>query len=353
MAGHLGVIQSILSDYAHGEPNDDPCDEYDRIVDLLARLGERDKHSDILLKRRKLVQDWRTVFGLTDEFKAPLIARANIIAATCLFVGARAMRDMTFDWAIVDEAGRATAPEILVPLVRSRRAIVVGDEKQLPPLLDEALAESKLARAGITADGIEISLFEALVGDATSVNSRIVRMLTTQHRMHPAIGRLISKVFYDGILQHASTTDQRTHDLPWVLRPVAWMSTSMLPHRHEIRRGKSYANPSESTIIENLLKRMETSYREAGMQRQVAVISGYAGQIEELQVRLVPTDLVQWKALTIEVATIDAFQGRDSDIVIYSTVRSNAEHRLGFLRDRRRLTWRSLGHASCCALWGI
>jgi superfamily I DNA and/or RNA helicase len=68
----------------------------------------------------------------------------------------------------------------------------------------------------------------------------------------------------------------------------------------------------------------------------VAVITPYNAQIVELIAELTP-DSTYWRALSLEVSTIDGFQGRDRDIVLYSTVRSNAAGRLGFLRDRRRL----------------
>jgi len=82
---------------------------------------------------------------------------------------------------------------------------------------------------------------------------------------------------------------------------------------------------------------MEQQYRERGERREVGVIAGYAGQEEELKTRLRPKDHKRWIALDIEVATVDAFQGRDRHIVLYSAVRSNREGRIGFLRDRRRL----------------
>ncbi len=35
--------------------------------------------------------------------------------------------------------------------------------------------------------------------------------------------------------------------------------------------------------------------------------------------------------------TVDAFQGREKDVVLLSLVRSNVEQRLGFLEDLRRI----------------
>jgi superfamily I DNA and/or RNA helicase len=85
------------------------------------------------------------------------------------------------------------------------------------------------------------------------------------------------------------------------------------------------------------LSRLETSCRASGVQRSVGVISGYDAQIQELVTRISPDDQEQWKALNIEIDTVDGFQGRECDILLYSTVRSNAEGRIGFLKDRRRI----------------
>src|SRR5258708_16706019 len=97
-----------------------------------------------------LVRNWQSVFGKLDDFAEPLYERANILAATCLITGSRKLRDVEFDWAIIDEGGRATATELLVPLVRSRRSIIVGDERQLPPMLDTELRSEALKHLNLT-----------------------------------------------------------------------------------------------------------------------------------------------------------------------------------------------------------
>jgi superfamily I DNA and/or RNA helicase len=87
---------------------------------------------------------------------------------------------------------------------------------------------------------------------------------------------------------------------------------------------------------EQLLRRRENSYRTLEITREVATITPYNAQITELEANIQPAG-PDWQALKIEIAVIDAFQGRDRDIVLYSTVRSNKNAHLGFLRDRRRL----------------
>ena len=67
------------------------------------------------------------------------------------------------------------------------------------------------------------------------------------------------------------------------------------------------------------------------------MISGYSAQVEQLTTRIDPEDERRWRNLQIEIATVDSFQGRECDIVVYSTVRSNRDRRIGFLRDYRRI----------------
>lgn len=337
IAEHLDAIRLLLADQGSQAPGQNLRAEANRLRSTVSSALESGSRDDPTRNMRSLVREWREVFGLTEAFSAPLLQRANIIAATCLFAGGRQMRELAFDWAIIDEAGRATAPEILVPLVHASRALLVGDERQLPPLLDDEISEERLRKAGIDAEGLEQSLFEALIHDALEQRPEAVHSLTTQHRMHPAIGNLVSEVFYDGSLRHGVTGEQRQHGLDWIPRPVMWYSTAILSNRKEIRRGNSFANQAEVDYIERLLEHMNDSYAELGEHREVGIIAGYAAQVEALEAHLRPKARSRWGALDVEIATVDGFQGRDRDIVMYSAVRSNESRTIGFLRDRRRL----------------
>ena len=75
---------------------------------------------------------------------------------------------------------------------------------------------------------------------------------------------------------------------------------------------------------------------EAQRNYKVAVLSGYAGQLKLLK-RSLDTEQSGLQTLAIECNTVDAFQGREADIVIYSVTRSNKDGKIGFLRDEARL----------------
>src|SRR5579875_157383 len=333
----LSIIQSYLPPEVQVTPESSFVQERERLLRVLTNiLNPISAPMSRETKLYELVRNWRRVFGKRNDLADPLLERANIFAATCLITGGRYLKEQEFDWAIIDEAGRATVPELLVPLVRSRRAILVGDERQLPPMLDEMLTKDNLANLGIEKANLEESLFATLVDQGRRAHLPAVQMLTAQHRMHPAIGRLVSTVFYDEKLENAVQADERAHELDWIPKAVVWYSTTRLPQHAQSEREKSFYNRAEVQEIDRLLRRMEASYQAQGKTREVAVITPYNAQIVELHEQVRPTSSF-WRSLKIEIATVDAFQGRDRDIVLYSTVRSNKELVLGFLKDQRRL----------------
>ena len=288
-----------------------------------------------LQELRRVLTQWTTVVGLTEDFQALISQSARVVAATCSISGKLSKgtldSNMRFDWAIVDEAGRATVPEVLIPMVTAERVVLVGDERQLPPMVDEMTAQE--ARD----DKLGRSLFQTLVEQVSDTESEHLSSLQTQYRMNPAIGNLVSDVFYEGKLQNGSMSPPRRSAFGWMQAPVVWVSTSSLPDRHEARSGQSFSNETEVNVILQLLDKMERECRNRRRRPSVGVISGYAAQVERLITHIDPDDNERWTNLQIEVATVDSFQGRECDAVIYSTVRSNAQRRIGFLRDHRRI----------------
>ena len=98
----------------------------------------------------------------------------------------------------------------------------------------------------------------------------------------------------------------------------------------------SFNNSCEVTVIFQWLKKLNQAAREAQKTYNVAILSGYAAQLKLLN-RSLDAEQNSLPTLKIECNTVDAFQGREADIVIYSVTRSNKEGNLGFLRDEARL----------------
>jgi superfamily I DNA and/or RNA helicase len=335
---HLDVVHSLLEVTRDIPPDISISDEIEDLRSELIEYQERETPvTDPKRKLRRVIREWMEVVGSADDIDATILDRSYALAATCLYVGNRQMEDMTFDWVIVDEAGRATLPELLIPLVRGQRIVLIGDERQLPPMVTDPPSDDWFNSNGLDHEIVTKSFFEELLIRGEIEHPELIGMLDVQHRMHPGIGDLISNVFYEGRLKHGISSSEREHGFHWIPRPVMWYSTDVIPSHFESRRGTSFVNLSEVEVIASLLEHMEESCLSTGASAEVGIISGYAAQIDELTSRVRPRDSFRWRALSIEIATVDAFQGRDRDIIIYSAVRSNSDGRVGFLARRQRL----------------
>jgi hypothetical protein len=287
-------------------------------------------------QRLNLLADWHVRFGVGPAFQAAALSRATVVAATCVGLGGlRGAESVEFDLVLIDEASKATTPELLIPMSRGRRIVLVGDDRQLPPYIEEGvLDERRLAARGLTADEVSKPLFGELAAALPEAN---VKTLTHQHRMHPAIGRLVSACFYDDQLTSAPR-DRATWLDPLAPRPVTWLTTSGPYQQTESRAGpgSSVVNELEIRVIARFLQEADELVDAAAVTRSVAVLSGYKAQRDALETRIA-RDRPAFKALQVECQTVDAFQGRQADIVLLSLTRSNADRKLGFMSERSRL----------------
>jgi hypothetical protein len=282
----------------------------------------------------KLLGDWHSRFGRGDEFYGAALLRAQVVAATCLglqsFKGAEAVE---FDLCIIDEASKATATESLVPMIQATRWVLVGDQRQLPPFVEDALLRPDVLQEHELSEGdIRDTIFDRLVERLPSSCSTV---LSTQHRMVPEIGNLISECFYDGELK--SVASARPAWLGHVLeQPVVWLTTARQPGRFEQAVGLSKSNVLEARVARQLLGLLNFAAEQKGETLKVAVLSGYLAQLTTIN-RQIAGDIDSWPSLKVECSSIDSFQGRECDILIYSVTRSNSQGQLGFLREERRL----------------
>lgn len=323
-----------------------PLSEVDeRVVAWEAQLPE--KHKDEVRKYSRLKaihSDWIMRFGTGEGFEEYLLSLADVVAGTCIGIE-RAFRrnalEIGFSLVIIDEASKATSTETLVPMTRGDRFAFVGDQKQLPPYVDqELLSPAVLARHNLTFEDMRETLFDRLT---QMLPETCKAVLDTQYRMVPEIGRLISTCFYNGTL----ATGRPSSTMQWLQkfleRPIVWFSTSALENKSETRDGNSYKNLEECRRIAEWLHSLDEAVTANGARLTVGIISGYSAQVrllsEELCVsgseHLIP--MTQWQSLDVSVNTVDAIQGREVDIVIYSITRSNAQGTIGHLRSHNRL----------------
>ena len=302
---------------------------------VAGRFPAKSEDIEKFLKLSALQDEWLLRFGQGRDFERAVVEHADVVAGTCVGVASSMAADSEFDLAIIDEASKATPTETLVPMVRSKQWILVGDERQLPPFVETALDdEGILENYDLTKEQLSRTVFDHL--NQVLPDDRKVA-LTRQHRMIEPIGTLVSECFYDGTLTSArsATPDFRAIEVA-LQTPVAWISTSGAKGSAEKQVGTSYCNDAEIHSVERLLNRLQWAAAQADEHLRVGVIAGYQAQTERLRRTIRPGD-PRWTNLTIDVYPVDTFQGQERDVIIYSVVRSNRDGNLGFLRSDRRL----------------
>ncbi|WP_128645916.1 DEAD/DEAH box helicase [Rhodococcus sp. BS-15] len=303
--------------------------------DLLKIAAVRAPIHDPRLDRLRVIQeDWRARFGTGYEFVGIVVAGSNVVAATCVgLAGVQGAENIDFDMCIIDEASKATATESLVPLAASKRWILVGDDRQLPPFVEDALNDpSILDQHNLSRDAVRETLFNVLL-ERLPLASKVA--LTHQHRMHPTIGRLISKCFYAGSLTSEPREASKIVGLG-VSHPVTWFDTSNRPGRFEAADGNSYLNRDEVRVVVSILQRMQWVAERQKINVSVAVLTGYEPQ-RRILTESISAELTALSRLTVQVANIDAYQGQEADVAIFSVTRSNKKHAMGFLSVENRV----------------
>jgi hypothetical protein len=286
-------------------------------------------------RRLTVLTAWRQRVGdLGDELEREVARYAQVVGATCIGTDTSALiSDLEFDLAVVDEAGQISTPNLLVPLVRSRRAMLVGDHHQLPPFLDDEVrqwaggdAEAEHLGALVARSG-----FELLFRGAPEPNARLLRK---QRRMPVEIAEFVSRSFYSGQLQteHSGGVGDVVFGSPFAMvdmsdrEPAQRRETAMTGRGESIRHG--YRNPAEAEIIVELVAALSGQYRDW------AVIVPFNAQ-KELIVRRLTAELGA-SAVQGNVGSVDSFQGGERDLIVFGFTRSNHRGDIGFLRELRR-----------------
>jgi regulator of nonsense transcripts 1 len=184
------------------------------------------------------------------------------------------------------------------------------------------------------------SMFERLV----LVGNRPIR-LQVQYRMHPALSEFPSNMFYEGSLQNGVTETDRQllntpgfagkEDFPWPVPSKPMFFYSINGMEEISASGTSYLNRTEASYVEKIVTHL---LRMGVTPAQIGVITPYDGQkkyVSEYMRRAGALSSVLYES--IEVASVDAFQGREKDFILVSCVRSSETQGIGFLSDPRRL----------------
>ncbi|KAF8645614.1 hypothetical protein AX16_007696 [Volvariella volvacea WC 439] len=351
---------------------------------LLERMlmGKRGRYKSLMQEGRM----WHSKARRTQQTMWEEITHsADVICTTCVTSANRCLDVIDFPVVFLDEASMSTEPASLIPLMKgSQHVALIGDHKQLPPIIRSSEAQE---------GGLGVSLFERLIeeGNVPTI------MLDTQYRMHPAISDFPSSEFYgrglrdgtvdangnailgfeppvsrylqlkdemdpprgqysevmtEGTITNVSTAGEYANKLKGG-RKMKALSSSLpivfVDHNGpESRKGRSWENTPEANIVISVVEDLLLHNPNLNGS-DIGIISPYVSQTAHLRRRLGP-DSVHKKRFEqvlggiramqipdIEIKTVDGFEGREKQVIIFSTVRNNAKGSIGFLDDRRRL----------------
>ncbi len=366
---------------ARPDSQDEKINSDNAICEWIKNVGNRcndnELYSKATTKWKKELENKDSL--IKDTFSTKYFKNVNVFAATCSECGSRnfaeAYQSMfqkdkeiqgepEFDVVIMDEASKATPPELVLPLTLGKKVIIIGDHKQLPPMLNEkefgealeAIGAQKLVEDWTRSD-YKISQFEKLFKNASK---NFVASLDTQFRMHGQIMNCISQFYEDqeelenglicGIKDTMNIADlsnkaSRWHGLnspPFINNNThaIWVNVETPEHRV----GTSYQNEGEVKAIQTVLKALikaegfkdyfDSLKKEED--KEIGIITYYMPQMQKIKKSIYPTLTTanEWRnfeqhkyenafQLPFRIDTVDRFQGMERNIIIISTVRSD------------------------------
>ena len=342
---YVSAVAKLLDTYGRVEHRLDLSDR-ESVSQFLLRLADEyasgflSASPDLSARTAIIVSDF--LARLEQEYEAVVAKYSLTTAATCQ--SALDWRDdnsQVYDLVIVDEAARANPLDLLIPMSMGKKIILVGDHKQLPPMLEPDIVRKLQEKPEFkNIPDIEVSLFERLFEiffHSKGSHVKAVR-LEQQYRMHPDICKFVSEVFYDGALKPGVSAEKRKS--PPSINQGKALTFINVP----ITRGQETGGGSHSRMrraeVEAVMRELRTILRnDSG--KTVGIITFYLAQVKALREETQEFLDEEQKRL-VEVGTVDAFQGKEYDYVILSTVRSNKiendpQKSVGFLVRPNRL----------------
>ncbi|MFA5975525.1 MAG: AAA domain-containing protein [Elusimicrobiota bacterium] len=272
--------------------------------------------------QREIQALWQEARDIEFGIGKQILAQADVVLATHGGI-AKPILKKPFDLLIMDEASQATEPLSWIPILQAKKVIIAGDPLQLPPTIYSEETKKQ---------GLGVTLMERLQKILPPEGQTLLRI---QYRMHETIMGFSSRQFYDGKLEADDSVRRHTaSEMPDVTtnaltqNPLMFVDTAGAGYEESWNELlESRENEGEAKLALYLYQQL----RESGIvARAMALLTPYVAQARLLR-NLVGPDR------SIEIGSIDGFQGREKEVVILSLVRSNHRGEVGFLGDTRRM----------------
>ncbi|XP_050352950.1 DNA replication ATP-dependent helicase/nuclease DNA2 isoform X1 [Nymphalis io] len=250
--------------------------------------------------------------------RAQLYDSMDVVGVTCLGAAHPMLAKTTFDVCIVDEATQVLQCTVLRPLFAAKRFVLVGDPEQLPPVV-----KSRTARRL----GMEESLFHRLMQE------KALSTLRLQYRMNQPLVDVANKVAYNDSLKCANQSVAQAKlkinfqkiksrcsvQSPWLVKTcspefedAAIFLNLELVAADKTDSDKTLSNFEEACVVMTLIETL----KEANVSpADIGIIAPFRDQVALLRRCL--------KSQDVEVSTVDQFQGKDKNVIIYSCTKRN------------------------------
>ena len=319
--------------------------EYERNQDI--KINQIQNEYDLLTQQNQIMKKFISIqedfyIELTDneesekELRLAYLDLVNVVGATLGQINKASKNDNNFDVIIVDEVSKAMPIELALAVLNAKKVIFVGDQKQLPPMLDRDITMEEFAENVFHSNDDEydaenevlqelhqhVTIFEKLI--ERNLDNYI--RLNIQYRMHEKIQKAINS-FYDEELECGVDNSllSNKHEL-FDAEPLVWIDTK---GNKEIKQGTSYFNEGEIEYTKKILSQLNNEYENDSYKPSVGVITFYGSQVKRIA-----NIGKNFKNLNIDYGTVDTFQGQERDFIIVSMVRSES---IGFARSLNRI----------------
>lgn len=281
--------------------------------------------------RKQMWKEWRDIKSDLKKREIEGLKRivqgASVVLSTCTGADDRTVRDANFDMVVIDEAGQCIDPILLIPAFKGRKVVLAGDHLQLPPTVKSTVASEK----GLCTT----TFFERIMTSRPEIS----RMLTVQYRMNQMIMRYSSDALYNSrliaadsvkhhLLSDLGSLSVNDEDRELLEHPVIFIDTAGCDMLDTGGQKESKHNEGEAMVVVKVVKKL----LKMGLPpSDIGVISPYNAQVELIRGKLKSDNIL------LEVHSVDGFQGREKEAIIFSFVRSNPDREVGFLKSYNRI----------------
>lgn len=303
--------------------------------------------------KQQLFKDWLATISSLDEnsnINQKLIDSIRVIGATTNHIASGKYKkyNFEFDYVIMDESGKATTAESLIPIVLAEKLILVGDHRQLRPMLTSNREVEKWLRNEHKKEAEDLewddyfnrpSLFEQII---TRIDDDFKSQLEECRRCTEDQVLLTSKCFYepygDEPIIPVEREPEKEHNLFLKINSSIIFLDTGNSYKNEIDSNGSSKNKVSALLIPEILQGLNKFNLVKNY--SIGIITGYSAQVKEIKKvirkKINYRELKNIKPHNVTISVVDKFQGLEKDIIIFDLVRSQ-QQTLGFLSNANRI----------------